>query len=254
MDSELRFPRLVFTKRKPTGLNSKELLTAKKESKRTKIPTVNKKTRSKAGSTLFKKHEHEDVANPASKVKNNSTFQERLEKQNVYDFAEETQSKPFSHSPSHTVSLGEKYKEWGPSINGYRFLDTEEKVKEYSVPTAEPQDTYGLSYPEDSSEPLANHLQTYEEYIQNWKENTRLYWPNEENSWTCVSYDSIEQFLRGNKSLSAFKKRLKVERIRWHPDKMKRNINCDEKDLILVTETFQLINKLWEDFFKVKHS
>ncbi|AOA64814.1 Hypothetical protein PP7435_CHR4-0949 [Komagataella phaffii CBS 7435] len=254
MDSELRFQRLVFTKRKPTRLTSKELLTAKNESKKTGITTtVGSRTRSKAGHNLFKKHKHEHVANTASKVGNNSTFEERLEKQNVYD-AEESRAKPFTHTPANnTVNLGEKYKEWGPSINGYRFLDKEEKVNDYNVPNVEGQDSYGLSYPEDA-EPLTKHLQTYDEYIQNWRENTRLYWPNEENLWTCVSYDSIKQFLRGSQNLAAFKKRLKVERIRWHPDKMKQNIDCNEKDLILVTETFQLINKLWEDFFKVKHS
>jgi hypothetical protein len=75
-------------------------------------------------------------------------------------------------------------------------------------------------------------------------------WPVASGKANHVSKDEIERFLR---SSSAWKEDsaalLKVERVRWHPDKMQQRFgqHIDLDTMKLVTAVFQVIDRLWTE-------
>jgi hypothetical protein len=75
-------------------------------------------------------------------------------------------------------------------------------------------------------------------------------WPVVSGRAKHVSRDEIERFLR---SSSAWKDDaaalLKVERVRWHPDKMQQRFgqHIDPDTMKLVTAVFQIIDRLWSE-------
>ncbi|EEA22603.1 hypothetical protein EYB25_005385 [Talaromyces marneffei] len=81
-------------------------------------------------------------------------------------------------------------------------------------------------------------------YIRNY-----IYWPVESGKRRDISRDEIRDFMQHSPSES-FSNTLKVERIRWHPDKMLHRYGGlglgEEKTLVQsVTEVFQILDDLW---------
>lgn len=94
----------------------------------------------------------------------------------------------------------------------------------------------------------------------------RISWPVESGSWKEVQPEQVERFFKhapqpttsggdavGDQvvplDLAAI---LKVERVRWHPDKMQQRfrgqgIELDEKTLKVVTAVFQVIDRMWSE-------
>lgn len=95
----------------------------------------------------------------------------------------------------------------------------------------------------------------------------RISWPVESGSWKEVQPEQVERFFKhapqpttssggdavGDQvvpiDLAAI---LKVERVRWHPDKMQQRfrgqgIELDEKTLKIVTAVFQVIDHMWSE-------
>lgn len=94
----------------------------------------------------------------------------------------------------------------------------------------------------------------------------RISWPVESGSWKDVQPEQVERFFKhapqpttsggdavGDQvvplDLAAL---LKVERVRWHPDKMQQRfrgqgIELDEKTLKIVTAVFQVIDRMWSE-------
>ncbi|KAJ5324921.1 hypothetical protein N7476_003521 [Penicillium atrosanguineum] len=76
-----------------------------------------------------------------------------------------------------------------------------------------------------------------------------LFWPVESGKRRDVIPDSVQAFMRHvpGGDLSAT---LKVERVRWHPDKMQHRygaLGIDEVILRSVTEVFQIIDRMWNE-------
>jgi hypothetical protein len=75
-------------------------------------------------------------------------------------------------------------------------------------------------------------------------------WPVVSGKAKHVSNEETEHFLR---SSSAWKKDaaalLKIERVRWHPDKMQQRFgqHIDQDTMKLVTAVFQVIDRLWTE-------
>lgn len=76
-----------------------------------------------------------------------------------------------------------------------------------------------------------------------------LFWPVESGKRRDVNPDSVQDFMRHvpGGDLSAT---LKVERVRWHPDKMQHRygaLGIDEVVMRSVTEVFQIIDRMWNE-------
>ncbi|KAJ5974511.1 hypothetical protein N7481_011721 [Penicillium waksmanii] len=76
-----------------------------------------------------------------------------------------------------------------------------------------------------------------------------LFWPVESGKRCDVTPAAVEEFLKhapeGN-LLST----LKVERVRWHPDKIQHRygvLGVDEKVMRSVTEVFQIVDRMWNE-------
>ncbi|MCJ1282297.1 hypothetical protein MMC26_001620 [Xylographa opegraphella] len=89
-----------------------------------------------------------------------------------------------------------------------------------------------------------------------WKENM-IPWPTKSGQMRDVGKDAIEEFLRkappedldrGKDDKDRFTKVLKVERVRWHPDKIQQRygaLGIDERTLKGVTAVFQIVDRMW---------
>jgi hypothetical protein len=76
-----------------------------------------------------------------------------------------------------------------------------------------------------------------------------LFWPVESGKRRDVNPDSVREFMRRVPSgdLSAT---LKVERVRWHPDKMQHRygaLGVDDVVMRSVTEVFQIVDRMWNE-------
>lgn len=75
-------------------------------------------------------------------------------------------------------------------------------------------------------------------------------WPVVSNSASHVNKDEIERFFEASpawrEDAAAM---LKVERVRWHPDKMQQRFgqHIDSDTMKLVTAVFQVVDRLWTD-------
>lgn len=94
----------------------------------------------------------------------------------------------------------------------------------------------------------------------------RISWPVESGSWKDVQPEQVERFFNhapqpttggvdavGDQVVPLdLATLLKVERVRWHPDKMQQRfrgqgIELDEKTLKIVTAVFQVIDRMWSE-------
>ena len=75
-------------------------------------------------------------------------------------------------------------------------------------------------------------------------------WPVASGRARDVEKDEIARFLRGS---PAWKEQpgalLKVERVRWHPDKMQQRFghHLDAETMRAVTAVFQVVDRLWQE-------
>ncbi|ODV94624.1 hypothetical protein PACTADRAFT_3509 [Pachysolen tannophilus NRRL Y-2460] len=188
------------------------------------------------------------------------------------------------------IDSGKSFYEYGPRIHGYRFISSkQQQTTPDSIPNVNPYkhsifegDFYKMSYEgfENFKQDETLNLdkfgeaskkeniyksvkQTYDEYLQKWENGIEsktfnIPWPNAENSINYNSFNDIEIFFKNktNGSNQLYMEILKRERVRWHPDNLKRKLlifNDNNEDLTKlkeimgsITKTFQVINDIWE--------
>jgi len=87
----------------------------------------------------------------------------------------------------------------------------------------------------------------------------RIIWPVESGRWKDVNKDEVERFMShapGTEAGSADSKAnllgvLKLERVRWHPDKVQQRLGShgiDEATMKAVTAVFQVVDRMWTEF------
>ncbi|KAG7698974.1 hypothetical protein KL930_002238 [Ogataea haglerorum] len=138
--------------------------------------------------------------------------------------------------------------EYGPSINGYRFVTPHPDQKPFpNVNYHRHINGYAAELPElpQKEDPYRVRRNDYEEYVKRWQtvdlehELPPMPVPGGE-----VNLQSVGQFIPHDQ--------LRVERIRWHPDKILRRVSEDRRPVLaeMVTRTFQVINELYENASK----
>lgn len=81
-------------------------------------------------------------------------------------------------------------------------------------------------------------------------------WPVASGKAIHVEKDGIEQFLKSSKSWrDDGPALLKVERVRWHPDKMQQRFgeHIDSDTMKLVTAVFQVVDRMFTDHARKRH-
>lgn len=177
-------------------------------------------------------------------------------------------------------AAGDGFSEWGPSINGYRFVGKTTDQKYYKQrhhlaysKDVTGQDGYNWSYLDDpqcgsedeggvdgdsagvndNDDDINNsNAYSYNDYCLDWQSikstgSNVLVFPIR-SVGDALTEPNVEAFLR---TASDYGKALKMERIRWHPDKMVNALRLKggvEAELLKskITTTFQIINKLYE--------
>jgi hypothetical protein len=76
-----------------------------------------------------------------------------------------------------------------------------------------------------------------------------LFWPVESGKRRDVNPDSVQEFLRHapNGDLLGT---LKIERVRWHPDKIQHRysaLGIEDEVMRSVTEVFQIVDRMWTE-------
>ncbi|KAJ5112660.1 hypothetical protein N7532_000705 [Penicillium argentinense] len=77
-----------------------------------------------------------------------------------------------------------------------------------------------------------------------------LFWPVESGKRRDVSPESVEAFMKHAPPSGDLLSTLKVERVRWHPDKIQHRygaLGIDEKVIRSVTEVFQIVDRMWSE-------
>lgn len=77
-----------------------------------------------------------------------------------------------------------------------------------------------------------------------------IFWPVESGKRRDVNYDSVREFMRHNPAETDLLATLKVERVRWHPDKIQHRygrLGMDDVVMRSVTEVFQIIDRMWNE-------
>lgn len=84
----------------------------------------------------------------------------------------------------------------------------------------------------------------------------RIPWPVETGRSAHVAREQVEEFfshaphLQGSDDEMNMGKTLKLERVRWHPDKFFQRAGSqglDEKTIAMVTAVFQIVDNLWSE-------
>jgi len=83
----------------------------------------------------------------------------------------------------------------------------------------------------------------------------RIPWPVLSGRWEDVGKDEVERFFRHAERYGGVREGglgglLKVERVRWHPDKMQQRAGKDGVDgetMKLITAVFQVIDRMWSE-------
>jgi hypothetical protein len=177
------------------------------------------------------------------------------------------------------------FEEWGPQINGFRFIRTSSANPSKSSDSYYRQrhnlvygnaehaaDGYEWSYSDTPSYKSNDHdylnakyskeeegeLETewnYKQYLEYWQRiktngtgaELKLKLPVYPDD--SLSARSIEKFLGAGSEHKEFLQRLKKERVRWHPDKMfqlLQGVKTEENSQEMIKLTFQFVNELWE--------
>ena len=73
-------------------------------------------------------------------------------------------------------------------------------------------------------------------------------WPVEDGKWKHVGKEDVEEFFEKAVPDGESATVLKIERVRWHPDKMQQRFGAnklDEETIRTVTAVFQVVDRLW---------
>lgn len=125
--------------------------------------------------------------------------------------------------------------------------------------------------------------EVWEAYMQNWEDlkslvaekknnqdgvprekktgdtlRNKIFWPVESGKLTDISKEEVENFMRNASSTSStieneggqFLNTLKMERVRWHPDKIQQRyvgLGNEEGTMKAVTAVFQIIDLMWAE-------
>ncbi|KAF2187258.1 hypothetical protein K469DRAFT_704936 [Zopfia rhizophila CBS 207.26] len=76
-------------------------------------------------------------------------------------------------------------------------------------------------------------------------------WPVVSGKWKHISKEEIEYFLKNSSEWrDGAAAMLKVERVRWHPDKMQQRFgqHIDAETMKSVTAVFQVVDRLWNEY------
>lgn len=82
----------------------------------------------------------------------------------------------------------------------------------------------------------------------------RMVWPVESRKWEHVGREEVERFYRNAPQSTEIGQPadlgaiLKVERVKWHPDKIQQrfgSLGIDETTMKTVTAVFQVIDRMW---------
>ena len=106
---------------------------------------------------------------------------------------------------------------------------------------------------------IENATQPAQEEMLQEKAAVRLPWPTKSGRARDITQESVETFFRhgaeliatpqgDTPSLNALRSLLKLERVRWHPDKIHQRfgfLGVDESTLRYVTAIFQIVDALW---------
>ncbi|KAJ5463946.1 hypothetical protein N7475_007081 [Penicillium sp. IBT 31633x] len=77
-----------------------------------------------------------------------------------------------------------------------------------------------------------------------------LFWPVHSGKRADVQPQAVEEFMRHAPAPADLLGTLKVERIRWHPDKIQHrygSLGIDDVVMRSVTEVFQIVDRLWNE-------
>lgn len=77
-----------------------------------------------------------------------------------------------------------------------------------------------------------------------------LFWPVESGKRRDVNPDAVREFMRHAPTSTDLSSTLKVERVRWHPDKIQHRyggLGIDDVVMRSVTEVFQVIDRMWNE-------
>ncbi|ESW98551.1 hypothetical protein KL918_002059 [Ogataea parapolymorpha] len=138
--------------------------------------------------------------------------------------------------------------EFGPSINGYRFVTPDPDQKPFpNVNYYRHINGYAAELPElpQKEDPYRVRRNDYEEYVKRWQTvDLEHELPPMPVCGGEVSPQSVSEFIPRNQ--------LRLERIRWHPDKILRRVSESRRPVLaeMVTRTFQVINELYENASK----
>ncbi|KAH3665596.1 hypothetical protein OGAPHI_003784 [Ogataea philodendri] len=144
---------------------------------------------------------------------------------------------------SHTNS--QPHYEFGPSINGYRFVSTDPGQKPFQdVNFHRHINGYSAELPDvpQKDDPYKSRDNKYQRYLNQWKDiDLEAQFPPVPVDGGEVSFQSVASFIP--------KDQLKAERVRWHPDRILSRVSESRKSILseLVTRTFQVINQVYEE-------
>lgn len=77
-----------------------------------------------------------------------------------------------------------------------------------------------------------------------------LFWPVKSGKRCDITPDAVGEFLKRAPPEGELLSTLKVERVRWHPDKIQHRyavLGIDDKILRSVTEVFQIVDRMWNE-------
>lgn len=167
--------------------------------------------------------------------------------------------------PHEQDSVAGEWEEWGPEINGYRFIGPRDTAKFFKQRhrLVHGVDGYYWSYmdlpeykpavPVAAGDEAHPEEYTYGQYHHDWNEikatgSRTVIFPLKTVT-EPLNKENIASFLQTS---SEYSKVLKIERIRWHPDKMIpmiQQLQGIEGEFMArkITTTFQIINGLYEE-------
>ncbi|CCH46051.1 hypothetical protein BN7_5639 [Wickerhamomyces ciferrii] len=172
-----------------------------------------------------------------------------------------------SPSPS-KESLDLNFIEFGPSINGYRFIGNSSTSNYYNKssfkPIIENKSTFDWSYcelPKFESKP--DYLESkygkeeksdYDDlitYLKNWERIksqglNEIYFPLGDSN---INKDQLLNFYKNfeTNQMGKLLDFIKFERIKWHPDKISRILKPNNELKLKITRMFQIINEIYEE-------
>ncbi|KAH3675446.1 hypothetical protein WICMUC_002735 [Wickerhamomyces mucosus] len=156
----------------------------------------------------------------------------------------------------------DRYIEWGPAINGYKFIAASANKPLFYKPRSSANyliRSYDWSYMALPSYKSLNDeieakyrdgrddeclMKNYDEYFKKWKDSIKtgnLIYPTN----NLITKEEILRFFES--SAQPLLKVVKLERIRWHPDRFINVIKDNYELKEQVTEVFQIINSIYED-------